>query len=160
MQCSWSVLHLSMANLSGCSSWMCRWCSFYLMSNVDPAALSFSYVQKSCTQFTVLILLSIEKCVISCWCCATALPSDHLAALPQNLSYIWLVLETVIRVPALYMFLTFHVLKLVSVFHRLGCLSKESIQIHCCIELSKIWGFHSGDYKEYRFLICYAMWVL
>jgi hypothetical protein len=39
--------------------------------------------KKPCTQFMVLIPLSIDKCVFSCWCGATAPP--------LNLTYIWTV---------------------------------------------------------------------
>jgi hypothetical protein len=28
------------------------------------------------------------------------------------------------------------------------------------ISLCKIWGFHGGDYEEYRLLGCYAVWLL
>jgi hypothetical protein len=37
--------------------------------------------------------------------------------------------ETVIRERALYKLLTFHNSNLISVFHRLGCLSRESVQV-------------------------------
>jgi hypothetical protein len=28
------------------------------------------------------------------------------------------------------------------------------------IKLCKIWGFHGGDYEEWRLLRCYAVWLL
>jgi hypothetical protein len=49
--------------------------------------------------------------------------------LPLNLTYLASSLETVFSEPSLYKLLTFHVPKLISIFHSLGHLSKESIQV-------------------------------
>jgi hypothetical protein len=54
---------------------------------------------------------------------------------PLNLTYMWLVPSTIIREPALYKLLTFHVPNLMSIFHRLSQLSKESIQVRGSVEV-------------------------
>jgi hypothetical protein len=58
------------------------------------------------------------------------LPS-HLTSCPPTKFNLYLdsSLETVIRVPALYKILMFHVPNLMSIFRRLGRSSKESVQV-------------------------------
>jgi hypothetical protein len=49
------------------------------LTNSTPLTADTSLLcTKTCTQVMVLIPLSIEKCVFSCLCDATALPSDLL----------------------------------------------------------------------------------
>jgi hypothetical protein len=75
--------------------------------------------------------LSIEKCVFSCSLGTTAPPSIWTPAPPLNSTYILIVLLTLYEYsePALYKLLTFHVTSLMSIFHRLDRLSKESVQV-------------------------------
>jgi hypothetical protein len=47
--------------------------------------------------------------------------------------YFYSSLETVIREPALCKLLTFHNPNLIPIFRNLGRLSKESVQVQCCI---------------------------
>jgi hypothetical protein len=56
-------------------------------------------------------------------------------ALPLDLTYISLVPSTVFRDPPLYKLLTFQVPNLVSVFHSLGRLTKESVQVRGSLEV-------------------------
>jgi hypothetical protein len=75
----------------------------------------------------VLIPLAIEKCIFACWFSTT--PS-HLTCTPTKSNlYFDISLATVIREPALYRLLTFHVPNRSSVFHSLGHLFKESAQV-------------------------------
>jgi hypothetical protein len=61
----------------------------------------------------IFILFSIEKRIFVCW-------------------FIEISSATVLSNPALYILVTFQVPNLMSIFFRLGCLSKESAQV---------WGF-------------------
>jgi hypothetical protein len=76
----------------------------------------------------ILISLSIEKYVFSRRLGATALPSDLLHSHKFNL-YLASSLETVMREPALNKLLTFHNSNLITIFSRLGSLSKVSVQV-------------------------------
>jgi hypothetical protein len=71
----------------------------------------------------ILIPLSIEKCIFACWFGATSVTSDLLYSTRLNF------FVTVMREPALYRLLTFHVPNLMSIFFSLGRLSKESVQV-------------------------------
>jgi hypothetical protein len=64
-------------------------------------------------------------------------PPSHLTSCTPTKSNLYLVtsLEIVIREPALYKLLTFHNTNLVSIFRRLGRLSKESVQVRGSIEI-------------------------
>jgi hypothetical protein len=83
----------------------------------------------------ILIPLSTERCVFSCRLGATAFPSDLQHSHKSDL-YLDSSLETVIREPTLYKLLTFPNPNPISIFCRLGCLSKESIQV-----LGSFWIF-------------------
>jgi hypothetical protein len=58
-------------------------------------------------------------------------PPSRLTSCTPTKSNLYLVstVETVIREPALYKFLTFHNPNFISIFRRLGRLSKESVQV-------------------------------
>jgi hypothetical protein len=58
-------------------------------------------------------------------------PPSHLASFTPTKSNLYLAssLEAVIREPALYKLLTFNVPNLISIFHCMGHLSKESVQV-------------------------------
>jgi hypothetical protein len=76
----------------------------------------------------IFIPLSVEKCVFSS---RFGAPSSHLTSCTPAKSNLYhdRSLETVIRESALYKLLTFHNTNLMSIFSRLGCLSKESDQV-------------------------------
>jgi hypothetical protein len=40
------------------------------------------------------------------------------------------------------------------------CVTKIGNEAKDCMYLCKIWGFHDGDYEEWRLLGCYAVWLL
>jgi hypothetical protein len=62
---------------------------------------------------------------------------SHLSSCTPTKSYLYLAssLETVFREPALYKLLTFQVPNLISIFHSLGRLSKESVQVRGSLEI-------------------------
>jgi hypothetical protein len=64
-------------------------------------------------------------------------PPSHLTSCTPTRSNLYLAssLETVFGDPALYKLLTFQVPNLVSVFHSLGRLSKESVQVRGSLEV-------------------------
>jgi hypothetical protein len=83
----------------------------------------------------ILISLSIYKNVYS-HTGSVPLPS-HLTSCTPTKSNLYLAssLETVIGEPVLYKLLTFHVPNLISIFHSLGHLSKESVQVRGSFEV-------------------------
>jgi hypothetical protein len=64
-------------------------------------------------------------------------PLSHLTSYTPTKSNLYLAssLETVIWEPALYKLLTFHVPNLISIFRRLGRLSKKSVQVRGSLEV-------------------------
>jgi hypothetical protein len=82
----------------------------------------------------ILIPLCIEKCVFSHRFSATALSSDLLHYPTISNIYFDSSLKAVVREPTLCKFLTFHNPNLISIFRRLGSLSKESVQARGSIE--------------------------
>jgi hypothetical protein len=82
----------------------------------------------------VLIPLSIQNVYSPAG--TVPLPS-HLTCTPTKSNlYLDSSLETVIREPALYKLLTFHVPKLLSIFLCLGRSSKESVQVRSFVYFS------------------------
>jgi hypothetical protein len=78
----------------------------------------------------ILIPHSVEKCVIV-YCPAVSVPPpSHLTSYNHTKSNLYFdsSIKTVIGEPAQYKLLTFHNPTLISIFHRLGRLSKESVQ--------------------------------
>jgi hypothetical protein len=69
-----------------------------------------------------------EKCIFTCW--FTATHPIWRPVLPLNLTYILIFLSQLSWVNVPYKLLIFHVPNLMSIFLRLGHLSKASIQVH------------------------------
>jgi hypothetical protein len=70
----------------------------------------------------IFIPFSIEKCIFACWFYPTCTPTK------SNL-YLEISSATALSEPAQYILLTFQVPNLISIFFRLGRLSKESVQV-------------------------------
>jgi hypothetical protein len=57
-----------------------------------------------------------------------------------------------INFPQLLVFIVYLIIKIT--------VSDMKTDIENVLILSKIWGFHGGDYEECRLLGCYAVWLL